>query len=315
MQRSRLAILALLAAFVASGCATHAREIGLCREHQLRTRPFASSRTAPGDVEQITYVAEDDALWVADDNARQIYIIARGNGALRARLRERDFVKAFGAPIECDDGDGNPDTKCTYTSELEGMAYEPSTLTLYVMNTVNDIKRQPPVDKAALFVLRKDALTSNFRFVDWREMPRGQEYKYTALVSIEGRLFVSVFQHVYGWDLEANDFAETDAEGKPVPAFVSPHGPIVGLAWDRAHLWMLSSDRILSKIDWNERKEIGTWDLQHFGIGRAKGLAVAPEEFFVVDGNPPNPIHVFGFHRAPRISRAGFLGGWPNSCD
>jgi hypothetical protein len=314
MARVWLVWLCALAPLAAS-CAWHAPQRGLCREHELRTRPFQGSRTAPGDVEQVVYVSEEDSLWLADDGSRQLYVIDRGSGALRARLRERDFLKALPEAATCDDGDGNPDTSCSYTAELEGLAYDPASLTLYVMNTVNDIKRRPPVDKSALFVLRKSSPTDNFRFVDWREMPGGQEYKYGALVAIEGALFVSVFERIFAWDVEANGFAEVDGSGTPVPAYVSPHGAIVGMAWDRSVLWVLSADKILSKVDWSARKELESWDLSEFGISRAKGLAVAPEQFFVVDGDMPTPIHVLGFHRAPRMSRAGFLGGWPQSCE
>jgi hypothetical protein len=308
-------LLVPLALLVQTGCAWHATERGLCREHEIRTRPFVMSRTAPGDVEQIVYVPEENALWLADDNAHQIYVIDRASGALRARLRERDFLKALPEAAGCDDGDGNPDTACSYTAELEGLAYDQPSLTLYVMNTVNDIHRQPPLDKSALFVLRRPSATGNFQFAEWREMPEGQRWKYTALLAIDGELFVSVFERVYAWDLEANRFRDTDTTGQPVPVFTSPHGTIVGLAWDRAWVWMLSADKVLSKIDWNARKELESWDLSAFGISKAKGLAVGPEEFFVVDGDAPNPIHVLGFHRAPRMSRAGFLGGWPQSCE
>jgi hypothetical protein len=314
MARVPLLLLCALA-LLGGACAWHAQERGLCREHELRTRPFPQSRTAPGDVEQVVYVPEEDSLWLADDGSHQLYILDRATGSLRARLRERDFLKALPEAALCDDEDGNPDTSCSHTAELEGLAYDQGSLTLYVLNTVNDIHRRPPIDKSALFVLRKPAPTANFDFVGWREMPGGQDFKYTALAAIDGKLYVSVFDHVYAWDLEANRFAETDAGGKPVAAFTSPHGTIVGMAWDRAVLWVLSADKMLSKVDWSTRQEVETWDLSAFGISKAKGLAVAPEEFFVVDGDPPTPIHVLGFHRAPRMSRAGFLGGWPQSCE
>jgi len=307
--RASRAVLALV--LLALGCATHAvTEPALCRDRSLRSRPFADSRVMAGDLEGVAFVSGNDELWIGDDSANQVYIIDGEGGSFRARLRAQDFLAAFPDARSCDSGD--PNVKCSYTAEFEVLAYDAASLTLYIMNTVNDVKRVPPVDKPAIFRLTKSDKDSNLRFVDWKELLPG--YKYGAMVVIEGQIYIVIGNRLVAYDYEANRFAQVDATGKPLEVYTSPHGTIVGLAWTGPDLWVLHQDRTLAKVNWKEWKELQTWDMGTLGVEFPKGLTFGRAEFFLVEGEHPNPVHVLHFAQPPRTSRAAWLGGWPRSC-
>jgi hypothetical protein len=177
---------------------------------------------------------------------------------------------------------------------------------------VNDLSRVPPVDKPAIYKLAKADDGANLRFVEWKELLPG--HKYGPLVVVAGELYVALGARLVAYDYESNRFARVDATGKPLEVYTSPHGTIVGLAWTGADLWILHQDRTLAKVDWKEWKELQTWDTGGLGVQFPKGLAAGRAEFFLVEGNQPNPIYVLRFATPPRVSRAAWLGGWPNAC-
>lgn len=307
MSRGSALALVLAVAVGASGCAYRSvAERGLCVDRSIRTRPFDDSRVMAADIEGLVYVPGDDKLWIGDDNADQLYVVERYSGAFRGRLRARDFEAFFPEAAECDDGDGDPETRCSYTTELETLLYDPDTATLYVINTVGDVDRDPPVDRAALFVLRREGSHENFRFRWWRELPAG--YQYEAAAMIEGRVFVAVDDTLVEYDLETNRMASR-------PALRTSAGHISGVGWDGTHVWLVTFDRILVQVDWRSREQVAAYELQPFGITRPKGLALAPGEFLIPEGNAPNPILALRFDTAPTgLVRAGWAGGWPRSC-
>lgn len=282
----------------------------MCRERSLRSRPFANSRVMAADLEGVAFVSGSDELWIGDDIANQVYVIDHRDGSFRARLRAQDFLAAFPDARDCDSGD--PNVECSYTAELEVLAYDDSARALYVMNTVNDLKRVPAVDKPAIYKLARPDEDSNLRFVEWKELLPG--HKYGAMVVVDGQLYIAIGARLVAFDYEANRFARIDATGKPLEVYTSPHGTIVGMAWTGADLWLLHQDRTLAKVDWKEWKEVQTWDMGTLGVKFPKGLTFGRAEFFLVDGDPPNPIHVLRFEVPPKMSRAAWLGGWPNSC-
>lgn len=308
-----LAVACALLVAAPVGCAWRtAGETGLCRQRTLRTRPFAASRVYAGDVEGLAYVADDDALWISDDNARALYLVDRRSGAFRARLREQDILAAFPDASACDDGDGDPATACSYTGALETVAYDPQSLSLYVFNTASFPPKQPPPGKPAVYLLRKPRSGENFRFQSWQEPP--WLLGYDGVVAIDGQLWVTTGNGLVRYDFADNRILDLGADGKPAPALRTSHGSVVDAAHGGGSLWLLTANAKLVQLRWPDGVEEAVWDLAPFGISKPKGLAVGGEEIFVVDGNPPNPIHVLRFAAAPGFSRASWLGGWPSSC-
>lgn len=306
-----LSAAALFAAtWVGSGCAYHSQPTrGLCRERSIGSRPFEHSRVYAQDLEDIAFERGADLLWIGDDSANQLYVVDAKSGRFQARLREKDFLAAFPEARVCDNGSAEVD--CSYTAELESVAYDPTKMTLFVLNTVNNLKVHPAIDKPAIFKLAKLDEESNLLFVDWRPIPEG--YKYGVIVVIGGELYVAIGNELFGFDFDHNRFSELDQDGRPVPAY-SARRTIVGLASTGAYLWVLTQDMEISKLDWDTKQEVERHDLGPIGFTKVKGLTYGRGAFYVVEGEHPNPVQVLKFDEVKGMKRAAFLGGWPRSC-
>lgn len=298
------------AGWLASGCAYYSKPVsGLCRVRTIPSRPFPESRVYAVDLEDIAFENGADQLWVGDDSANQLYVLDADTGAFRARLREIDFEAAFPEAKVCENE--SPEVDCSYLKELESVTYDPTAMTLFVLNTVNNLKQHPVVDKPAIYKLAKLDKNSNLLFVDWRPIPEG--HKYGVLVAIDGKLYISVTNQLFEFDFDHDRFAQVDEKGHPVSVYTA-RDPIVGLASFGAYLWVLTSDMVLTKVDWRLGKDLDHWDLHRFGFRKVKGLTYGRGAFYVVEGDHPNPIKVLKFGQVQGLTRAAFLGGWPNSC-
>ena len=285
--------------------------IALCRDRTIPTKPFEHSTVNVADTESIVYVPGDDNLWVGDDNSMTVFEFDRQTGHFRGRITATDILQAFPEAGQCDDGDQDSRTQCSYTQELEVLAYDPASGTLLVFNTVNNPHLDPQVDKPAVFRLQKKHGRGQFRLVDWRELPGGR--KFGPAVVIERRLYLAIRNQVVEYDVGRNRLADTDAEGNPRPLLTTAEGSIVGMAFDGRSLWLLTNREKLVHVDWAAKEVVGSYDVTPFGISRPKGLAFGAGEFFVVDGSHPNPIHVLRF--GTRGRRAWWRGGGPSlSC-
>lgn len=293
-----------------SGCAYHSQpQAGLCRARSIESRPFEKSRVHALDLEDVAFESGSDLLWIGDDSANQLYIVDADTGRFRARLREKDFLAAFPEARACNNGSAEVD--CAYTAELESVAYDPASLSLFVLNTVNKLDLQPAIDKPAIFKLAKLDKESNLLFVDWRPIPEG--HKYGVIVVIDGRLHVAISNEIYEFDFDSNRFAQLDDAGQPVAAYAAKGG-IVGMASFGAYVWILTQNKQLAKVDWSQKQELESHDLGPIGFSKVKGLTYGRGSLYVVEGDRPNPIHVLRFGEVKGTTRAAFLGGWPRSC-
>ena len=285
--------------------------ITLCQDRTIPTRPFEHSMVRVSDTESIVYVPGDDNLWVGDDTSMTVFELDRRTGHFRSRVTATDIVEAFPEVRRCDDGDQDPRTQCSYTGELEMLAYDPASDTLFVFNTVNNPHLDPPVDKAAVFRLQKKHGRGQFRLVDWRELSGGR--KFGPAVVIEGKLYLAIRQDVVEYDIGRNRLADTDDQGNPRPLVTITEGSIAGMTFDGSSLWLLTGRKKLVHVDWAAKEVVGSYDVEPFEISKPKGLGFGAGEFFVVDGDPPNLIHVLRFGRRGRL--AWWRGGGPSlSC-
>jgi hypothetical protein len=309
MEDRLLRAAAVLTVLAAASCAYGPRAprpeaapaIALCEDRTIPTKPFARSSVSMKDTEGIVHVPGDDHLWIGDDHSGAVFELDRRTGYYRSRIGAADLIEALPEAGRCEDGDLDSWTQCSYTSEIEVVTYDATTDTLLLFNTVNLPSLDPPVDKPAVFRLRKRGGRGPFRPVDWRELPRGR--KYGPAVVIEGRLYLAVGPDIFEYDVEGNRFAETDGRGEPLPVLTgSWEGPIVGMAFDGSALWLLTGRERLLRIDWGSKAVGVSYDVSPFGISKAKGLGFGGGELFVVDGNAPNLIHVLRFGTRARIA-------------
>jgi len=285
--------------------------IALCQDRTIPTKPFEHSSVNVGDTESIVYVPGDDNLWLGDDNSMSVFEFDRRTGHFRSRLTATDIIEAFPEAGRCDDGDQDPRTQCSYTGELEVVAFDPASGTLFVFNTVNNPHLDPPVDKPAVFRLQKKHGRGRFLLVDWRELSGGR--KFGPAVVIEGKLYLAIREGVVEYDIGRNRLADTDDQGNPRLLVTTTEGAIAGMAYDGSSLWLLTLRKKLVQVDWNAKQVVGSYDVAPFEIAGPKGLAFGAGEFFLVDGNDPHLIHVLRF--GTRGRRAWWRGGGPSlSC-
>jgi hypothetical protein len=309
MEGRLLTVAVVLTALSAASCAYRPLppsaegepEITLCRDRTIWTRPFQHSTVSVNDTESIVYVPGDDNLWIGDDHSEAVFEFDRRTGHYRSRVTARDLVEASPGAGSCDDGDRDSRTRCSYTDELEALAYDPTSRTLFFFNTVNNPNLDPPVDKPAVFRLQKKGGRGRFRLVDWQELPGGR--RYGPAVAIEGKLYLAIGGEVVEYDAEWNSLVNVDDQGNPLPVVTAAtEDHIVGMAYDGSSLWLLTSGKKLMQIDWSSRTVVKVYDVAPFGISKAKGLGFGAGEFFVVDGDYPNLVHVLRFGTLAKLA-------------
>lgn len=234
------------------------------------------------DASSLAYVPQDDAFWVTDDNLPGVHLITRAAGTFLRTIRDEEFESAFPDAV-CDDGDGDPATACSYTSEFEVATFDPATDSLYVINTVNDPMRVPPVDKAAIFRLIRQNCASCYAFDAWQALPGG--FSYNGAIVINGQLWVAD-----GAVLYAYDFASNAVDTQTLLAL--PRN-VHGLAFDGLNLWAQYNDEV-GKYAWPSGVELARHDLSIFSVDDPSGLEVVGGTIYVLEGlSGRNPIRRF----------------------
>ena len=233
------------------------------------------------DAASLTWVATDDVLWTADDNRNQLIGVDRRSGALINTVPAADLEEAFS--LDCDDGDGNPATSCSYTGELEVVAYDSQNRFLYAFNTVNDPTLPVPVDRPAAFRLRSGGCRGCLTFEDWNALDA--QYAYQAVVVIEGQLYIADGPELHGYDFTTNIVAAEPALG-PI------NGVIAGLAYRDGRLYLAMKSRRLQVWNWGQRELLESYDLAPLGVGTVAGVEVVRDTVYVLEGQGGNPIFV-----------------------
>lgn len=251
----------------------------------LDTKPFAGGTDGVTDSESIAYRAQDDTLWLGDDDGNAVFQFARSDGRLIRNLRARDFQAAF------------PGAGRIHTNELETLACDPATGDIYVVNTVNDPKQNPPVDKQAIYRLRLQG--GGVVFESWHPFPPGLQNKLDALVVIDGKLHTGGLTHLVVYDFQQQKYPFLNAQGMPKPVYTSTHGDIVGLSYAAPYLWILTEGKAKSaklvQVDWRTQTDVSVTDIATvpgFKLGKPKGLEVVGGEIHIMDGDPPHQVFV-----------------------
>ena len=250
----------------------------------LEQHPTVCFRERPQrDAASLTWVPRDDLLWTADDSWNQVLGVDRRSGVLVNAVSEEELLTAFPDAAHCDDGDGNPATSCSYTNELEVVAYDDQAGFFYMINTVNDPGSEPIVDRPAIFRLRSGSCRGCFEFDAWNELPDG--YTYRAAVAIDGNLFVSNNADLHQYDFDTNTVTDE-------PAFQLGISVITGLSiWDRT-LFVVTHSRHLITVEWDEREIQDNLELSPVGLIRSAGVEAVRDTIYVLEGEPTNPIFV-----------------------
>jgi len=249
--------------------------------------PFVCDRAnAHGDAAALAWVPEQDLFWLADDNFRQIYSLDRRTGDLVRAIGRQAILDAFPSAADCDDGDGDPATTCSFVDELEVVAFDARSRRLFVFNTVNDPGVVPPVDRGAVFRLGVGACRGCLVFEAWKPIPAG--FTYRAAVVIDGEIYIANGQSLHRFDFDAG-IVETEA------AVTVPH-TVTGLAYRDGILYVLTRARTLFLYGGASLELLGTWDLASTGLVSPAGVEAVRDTVYVVEGEPPNPIFALRLH-------------------
>ncbi len=235
------------------------------------------------DATSLAWMPRDDVFWTTDDNKNKLCALDRHSGACLNVVSREDLLTAFPDAADCDDGDGNPATSCSYTSEFETVAFDAVGQLLYVINTVNDPTSPTIVDRPAVFRMRPGACRGCVEYDSWKPLPDG--YTYRAAVGIDGQLYISNGANLHAYDFDSNTVT---AE----PAFQGMPGIITGLSSQGQTLYALTSSERLVAVDWDDNEIESTHDLSPVSILTAAGLSVVRDTIYVLEGEPLNPIYV-----------------------
>jgi hypothetical protein len=256
----------------------------------IDTKPFAGGSQGVKDSESLAYSPQDDTFWIGDDDGKAVHQFARSDGRFIMKVTAANLLAAFPDAGRCVNETSTP---CFYTHELEAVACDPANGDIYIVNTVNDPKRNPPVDKQAIFKIRKAG--TSVVYDSWHPLPPGIKNNFNAIIVIDGTVYGGGDKVLVEYDFHRKAFARLDTQEKPTPVYTSKQGDIVGLAYESPYLWVLTSKKRIVKVNWKARSDVAVWDMAAVSglkLRMAKGLQVVSGDFFVVDGDPPHKISV-----------------------
>lgn len=256
----------------------------------IDTKPFAKGSHGLKDSESLTYSPQDDTFWIGDDDGKAVHQFAHPDGHFIMKVTAADIVAAFPGAGQCRNETG---TDCSYTKEFETLACDPATGDIYIVNTVNDSKLNPPVDRQAIFKIRK--VGASVAYQSWHPLPPEIKNKLDAIIIIDGRIYGGGDKLLVEYDFEKKNYASLDSQNNPTAVYKSKQGRIVGLGYEAPYLWILTTSKTIVKVDWRTKLDVGISNLASVPgvkLGLAKGLEVVAGEIYVVDGDPPHKIFV-----------------------
>ena len=236
----------------------------LTLNHFIRTSPFVGTSTKVSDNEGSTYVASDDALWMADDNGDALWEVDRTTGTLRRKLAQSAFINAPRFGVGGTAGQSR-------TEDLEALAYDANADIIYAFS--GSTSATPTV-----FRLTRDA-GHQFQVESWQPIP--SEWTGAGWRSADGLTYV-----VNGSTIRTYDFA-TNTFG---PSFsISGLSKVYGIDFDDAtgDLLAVNSSERLYRASMSTRTLLPGWtgiSLTGFGLLDTRAVEVIGEQVFVTDG-------------------------------
>jgi PKD repeat protein len=255
-------------------------------DRTIRTNPFNGTSTKMTDAEGSAYVPSDDSLWLMDDVAKKAHEVNRTTGALKRTLSQSDFAAAprFG---------GGGTAGNNRTVDLESLAYDPTTDTLYAFNGKCCTSSVIP----AAFRLTRGG-DNKFHVESYQPLPSGSDYTAAAVRPTDGKLYLAVNsslrQYTYTTNTLGSNFSISGVSG------------ILGLGFssDGADLAVVTTGTKLLRADWSSKAVVSGWNfnLSSFGVGDSRAVELVDDQFYVLDGYDSRPssdplkyaVYVFG---------------------
>jgi PKD repeat protein len=237
-------------------------------DRTIRTNPFVSTSTRLRDGEGSAYVPSDNSLWLIEDVGAQAVEVDATTGALKRLIPRNDFSNAPQLG-------GGAAAGSNRSGDLESMAYDPTTDTLYAFSGKCCTSSALPT----AYRLTRGG-NGAFRVESHQPLPSSSDFTGAAVRPTDGKLYVGASQrlrqYTYATNTVGSSFALSGVTG------------IYGLAFssDGADVLVVGTDKKLYRVNWSSRAVVSGWvfDLGPFGVGDSRGVEVVNDRLFVLDG-------------------------------
>jgi len=243
-------------------------------DHVIHTTPFDHSSVSMRDNEGSAYVPDDDSLWLADDNGRRLYEVDATSGEHKRTVSPSDLsaVPQYG---------GGPPAGANRSTDLEAIAYDADTDSLFVFSGNNRPTDQP----TAFRLTRQDGA---LELADYQPLAPVSDFTAAAWNEAEDRIYVGKKKTIRPYDYEAN------TAGAAIPA-IPGLTDILGMDFsaDGSELFVTRTaappppakrEAELVGVDWDSRKVAWRFDLLPSGMLDARAVAYVDGAFLVSDG-------------------------------
>ena len=237
----------------------------LTLNHLIRTSPFVGSSTTVRDNEGSTYVAPDDAFWMASDNDDALFEVDRTTGALRRKVAQAAFTNAPRLGV------GTPAGQAR-TEDLEAIAYDASADVLYAFSGSTS-------STPTAFRLARDG-NGQFQVQSWQPLP--SEFTGIGWRSADGLTYVANDSTIRTYTFATNTLGPTFS----IPGL----SKILGVDFDdvTGDLLAVNSNERLYRASMTTRTLLTGWtgiSLTGFGMRDTRAIEVIGEQLFITDGD------------------------------
>ncbi len=218
------------------------------------------------DAESILYLPQNNALWIADDDAHKVFEMDFTTQVLRASYDDV-LLGTFAETIadECDRGED------IGACDLESIAYDESSDNFYIFSGKSS-------SQSAIFRLERGDISESFVLVDYVDLA-GHEY--SDALFVEGEMLVASSKNIYTYDYSTNS-----RSGDYL--FRSPDGKIHGMAYANGTLWLTTSTFKLIKVNWSSKVVEAIYDMTKNGVYDPRGIEVINNKLYILEGMNSN---------------------------
>lgn len=269
----------------------------------IQTNPFVGTTTRMKDGEGSAFVPSDDSLWLIEDVSGRAYEVNPTTGALKSVISNSDFQNAVQLGGTATAGENR-------AGDLEAMAYDPDTDTLYAFSGKCCTSAELPT----AYRLRRGT-NGKFAVESFQPLPDGSDFTGAAWAARDGKLYVGVNSDLRSYDYSTNSVGAV--------FHVRQLGGIYGMSFsaDGSELFVVAKSARLYRVDWTTRSIEPTWsvDLKPFGIQDARGVEIIHDQLYVLDGydsrdrNDPLKYAVYVFDMPGRAAPVASFTALPSS--
>lgn len=257
-----------------TGSASAATQAPADLDHVVHTTPFDGSSVSMRDNEGSAYVPADDSLWLADDNGRRLYEVDATSGAHKRTITPAalNAVPQHG---------GGPPAGVNRSTDLEAIAYDAATDSLFVFSGNNS-----PTDQPTAFRLTREG--GSLELTDYQPLTPDSDFTAAAWNSEDSTIYVGKGRAIRTYDYDTN------TAGSPVPAIAgvanilgmdfSPDGTELFVSRTSAPLPPGERETELICVDWTDRSVAWRFNLMPSGVMDARGVAYVDGALHVSDG-------------------------------